>query len=146
MKRIAIAAALASFCVSVAYAGPIEDRQALMKGIAAATKSAAGYAKGETPFDAAKVKALLQVYVDGAAKLPTLFPDDSKTGGTDPTTASPKIWEDMAGFKSTENKYLADVKAAVAAAPADADALKAQIGVLGSDCGTCHQTYRVKKS
>ncbi|RVA00585.1 cytochrome C556, partial [Mesorhizobium sp. M7A.F.Ca.US.001.02.1.1] len=25
------------------------------------------------------------------------------------------------------------------------DALKAQFGAIGSDCGTCHQTYRVKK-
>ena len=145
MKRIAIAAALASFCVSVAYAGPIEDRQALMKGIAAATKSAAGYAKGETPFDAAKVKALLQVYVDGAAKLPTLFPDDSKTGGSsnDPTTASPKIWEDMAGFKTTAAKLSADATAAMAAT--DTASFAKAFGTVTSNCNACHGTYRVKK-
>jgi cytochrome c556 len=71
-----------------------------------------------------------------------LFPAGSTDGDT---TASPKIWEDMAGFKATEDKYLADVKAAAAAAPADVDALKAQVGVIGSNCSTCHQTFRIKK-
>jgi cytochrome c556 len=52
----------------------------------------------------------------------------------------------MAGFKAVEAKYLADVRAAVAAAPTDADALKAQFNTIGGDCGTCHKTYRVKKS
>ncbi|MDQ0392353.1 c-type cytochrome [Labrys monachus] len=143
MKRFAIAAALVSFGVSVAFAGPIEDRQALMKGIAGATKEAAGYAKGTTPFDAAKVKALLQVYVDGAAKLPTLFPEDSKTGGTDPTTASPKIWEDMAGFKAHADKLGADATAAMAAT--DQASFAKAFGVIASNCNACHGVYRVKK-
>ncbi|TIX16797.1 MAG: cytochrome C556, partial [Mesorhizobium sp.] len=41
--------------------------------------------------------------------------------------------------------FLADVKAAVAAPPADVDALKAQLNTIGGDCGTCHQNYRIKK-
>jgi cytochrome c556 len=143
MKRFIVAAALIVVGVTTAFAGPIEDRQALMKGIAAATKSAAGYAKGTEPFDAAKVKVLLQVYVDGAAKLPTLFPDDSKTGGTDPTTASPKIWEDMAGFKEHAAKLSADATAAMAAT--DQASFAKAFGVLASNCNSCHGTYRVKK-
>lgn len=143
MKRFAIAAALVAVGVTTAFAGPIEDRQALMKGIAKATKEQAGYAKGETPFDAAKVKVLLQVYVDGAAKLPTLFPDDSKTGGTEPTTASPKIWEDTAGFKATAAKLSADATAAMAAT--DQASFAKAFGVVASNCNSCHGTYRIKK-
>jgi cytochrome c556 len=51
----------------------------------------------------------------------------------------------MAGFKAAEDKYLANVKAANAAAPADVDALKAQLGTLGGDCGACHKAFRIKK-
>jgi cytochrome c556 len=143
MKRLVIAAAIVTFGVSAAFAGVIEDRQALMKGIAGATKAAAGYAKGTTPFDAAKVKTLLQVYVDGAAKLPSLFPDDSKTGGTDPTTASPKIWENPADFKAHAEKLSADATAAMAAT--DTASFGKAFGVLASNCNSCHGTYRVKK-
>jgi len=28
----------------------------------------------------------------------------------------------------------------------DADALKAQLGLIGKQCGGCHETYRVKKT
>jgi cytochrome c556 len=144
MKRLVIAAALLAIGASAASAGAIEDRQALMKQIAATTKTAAGYAKGDTPFDAAKVKALLQVYVDDAAKLPTLFPEDSKTGGTDPTTASPKIWEDMAGFKAHAEKLDADAKASLASTGDQASFAKA-FGDVTKNCGACHGVYRIKK-
>jgi cytochrome c556 len=143
MKRFVLAAVLATVGVSTAFAGAIEDRQALMKGIAGATKTAAGYAKGDTPFDAAKVKALLQVYVDGAAKLPTLFPDDSKTGGTEPTTASPKIWENKADFDAHAAKLGADATAAMAAT--DQASFAKSFQVIAANCNACHGVYRVKK-
>ena len=87
MKRLAAAAALVAVATTLAWAGPIEDRQAVMKGVAGATKTAVGMAKGETPYDDAKAKQVLQVYVDAAAKMPTLFPPGSDKGET---TASPK--------------------------------------------------------
>ena len=36
---------------------------------------------GEAPFDLAAVQASLKTMVEAAAKMPTPFPDDSKTGG-----------------------------------------------------------------
>ncbi|WP_448954144.1 c-type cytochrome [Labrys neptuniae] len=143
MKRFVIAAALIVAGAATAFAGPIEDRQALMKGMAKNAKELAGVAKGATPFDAAKVKALLQVYVDDSAKLPTLFPEDSKTGGTDPTTAAPKIWEDQAGFKAAAAKLGTDATAALAAT--DQASFAKAFGTLASNCGACHGTYRTKK-
>ena len=101
-------------------------------------------AKGEAPFDAAKAQAVFKTYSDSAKKAQTLFPDTAKTGGE--TTAAPKIWEDMAGFKAAEDKFLANTKEAVASPPGDVDGLKAQLNTLGGDCGACHQSYRVKKS
>jgi len=112
-----------------------------MKSVATATKEASAYAKGTTPFDAAKAKALLQVYVDAAAKMPTLFPDDSKTGGD--TTAAPKIWEDMAGFKAAFAKFSADATAGMAAT--DTASFAAAFGKVTGNCQSCHEVYRVKK-
>ena len=144
MRKLVIAISMLSLAASAAFADPILDRQGLMKERGKLVGGLSKIAKGEADFDAAAVLTALQALQVNAEKVDvdTLFPAGSDSGDT---TASPKIWEDMAGFKTANEKYLSDVKAAVAAAPADVDALKVQIGTLGSDCGTCHQTYRVKK-
>lgn len=144
MRKLIFVISMLTFAVSAASADPVLDRQQMMKERGKIVGELAKMVKGEQAFDAAKVDTALKALQVNAEKFDAdaLFP----TGSTDgDTTASPKIWEDMAGFKATEDKYLADVKAAAAAAPADVDALKAQIGVLGSNCSTCHQTYRIKK-
>ncbi len=144
MRKLILAISLLAFAASTAFADPILDRQALMKERGKLVGALSKVVKGEEAFDAASVLASLQALQVNAEKfdVDALFPAGSDQGDT---TASPKIWEDMAGFKAAEDKYLADVKAAVAAAPADADALKAQFGTIASNCGTCHQSYRVKK-
>jgi cytochrome c556 len=144
MRKLVIAISMLAFAGSAAFADPILDRQALMKERGKIAGGLAKVAKGDEPFDAAAVLTQLQALQANAEKfdVDALFPKGSDTGDT---TAGPKIWEDMAGFKAAEDKYLADVKAAVAAAPADVGTLKAQVGAIGSDCGTCHQGYRIKK-
>lgn len=144
MRKLVIAISMLALAASAAFADPIFDRQALMKERGKIVGGLSKVVKGEEPFDAAAVLTQLQALQANAEKfdVEALFPKGTDSGDT---TASPKIWEDMAGFKAAEDKYLADVKAAVAAAPADVDALKTQIGTIGSDCGTCHQGYRVKK-
>jgi len=144
MRKLVLAISMLALAGSAAFADPVLDRQALMKERGKIVGGLSKVVKGEDPFDAAAVLTALQALQANAEKVDVdaLFPAGSDAGDT---TASPKIWEDMTGFKATNDKYIADVKAAVAAAPADVDALKAQIGTLGSDCGTCHQTYRVKK-
>ncbi|QKC97725.1 c-type cytochrome [Mesorhizobium sp. NZP2298] len=144
MRKLVIAISTLAFAGSAAFADPILDRQALMKERGKIVGGLSKVVKGDEPFDAAAVLTQLQALQANAEKfdVDALFPKGSDTGDT---TAGPKIWEDTAGFKAAEDKYLADVKAAVAAAPADIDALKAQVGTLGSDCGACHQGYRIKK-
>ena len=142
MKRLVAVAFTACLCATLAFAGAIQDRQAVMKGVAAATKTGAGLAKGDIPFDAAKAKEVLQVYVDASEKLPTLFPEDSKTGET---AASPKIWEDMAGFKARAAKLGADAKAAMASAT-DQAGFAAGFGEVTKNCNACHGEFRLKKS
>ena len=145
MRKLVIAISMLALAASAAFADPILDRQALMKERGKIVGGISKVVKGEEPFDAAAVLTQLQALQANAEKIDVdaLFPAGSDTGDT---TASPKIWEDMAGFKAANDKYIADIKAATAAAPADVDTLKTQFGTIASNCGTCHQTYRVKKS
>jgi cytochrome c556 len=145
LSLIAAAAAVAALCATsvIAQQDPIATRKATMKGVGAATRDASQMVKGDAPFDLAKAKHTFVVYQQAAAKMPTLFPENSKTGGD--TTAAPKIWEDMAGFKARFDKLAADAKAAEAATK-DLDSFKGAFSEVTKDCGGCHQTYRIKKS
>jgi cytochrome c556 len=136
-------AALGGATLAVAADGPIEARQKLMKANGAAAKLGSDMAKAATPFDLDKAKGVFDAFADAAAKMPDLFPDTSKTGGD--TTASPKIWDDMATFKAGFVKFgkdAVDQKATVK----DLDTFKAAFGTVAKDCGSCHDAWRVKKS
>lgn len=141
MKRIIAAVMLTAMSASVALAGPIEDRQQLMKNVQAATKDGIGLSRGAVPFDAAKAKAVLQVYIDAAAKLPGLFPPGSNTGVKN--AASPKIWTDMAGFKAAAATFGADAKAALSAT--DTASFTPAFTKITKDCGACHGAYRTQQ-
>jgi len=140
---LAVAAIAIGVTAVAAQSDPIAARKALMKEQGAQTKTGGGMAKGEVPFDLAKAQAILTNYVDTSAKMPDLFPANSKTGGE--TTAAPKIWDDMAGFKAGFAKMSTEAKAAQSSVK-DLDSFKAAFGGLTKNCGGCHETYRVKKS
>jgi cytochrome c556 len=145
-KTFAIAAvAVVAFGVTavVAQQDPIAARKAVMKANGQNAGAVVKMIKGEEPFDLAKVKMALATFEDAAAKMPNLFPPDSKTGGE--TAASPKIWEDMADFKAKFVKFGEDAKAAEASIK-DLDSLKAVFPTVGKNCGGCHELYRIKKS
>ena len=142
MKLIAAAVLLVACGATAALAGPIEDRQQLMKNTQAATKDGVALARGTVPFDAAKAKAVAQVYIDTAAKLPVLFPKGSETGSK--TQADPKIWSDAAGFKTVAAKFATDAKTLQAAT--DQASFAAGFGEITKDCTACHGTYRVKQA
>ncbi|MGX1742803.1 c-type cytochrome [Bosea sp. NPDC055353] len=125
----------------MAQSNPIAERQQTMKGVGGATREGAAMAKGEAAFDAAKAQAIFKTYADAAKKMPTLFPDSSKTGGE--TTAAPKIWEDQAGFKAAFAKFETD--AAAGATVANLDGFRTAFGAATKNCGTCHEVYRIKK-
>jgi len=129
--------------VVLAQQDPIAARRALMKSNGQAAGALAKMVKGEAPFDLPTAQKSFATFEDAAAKMPALFPDNSKTGGE--TAALPKIWEDMADFKAKFAKLGEDSKAA-AASVKDLDSLKAAFGAVGKDCGGCHELYRAKKS
>ena len=125
----------------MAQSNPIAERKDAMKAVGAATRDGAAMAKGEAAFDAAKAQAIFKTYADAAKKVPTLFPDSSKTGGE--TTATSKIWEDQAGFKAAFAKFETD--AAAGATVANLDGFRSAFGGATKNCGTCHEVYRIKK-
>jgi len=140
----AIAAIALGASVAIAQQDPIAARRALMKANGDQAKIGAAMMKGEAPFDVDKVHKIFATFEDAAAKMPELFPADSKTGGD--TAADPKIWESMDDFKARFAKFGADAKDA-AAKVTDLDSFKAAFGSIGkNDCGGCHEHYRVKKS
>ncbi len=144
MKVFILAASVFAFASSAAFADPIAERKALMKANGKAIGTIAPYVKEEKPFDAAAVFEALKTLSDDAQKLDvaTHFPVGSDKGDT---TASPAIWQDMAGFQAKIDKFKADTAAAAATPPQDLEALMAAFGALGSNCGGCHEVYRVKK-
>ena len=74
----------------IAQADPIATRQSLMKENNNNAIAIVRMMRGLAPFDAAKVDAAFAQWADTAQKLPSLFPDTSKTGQK--TRASSKIW------------------------------------------------------
>jgi len=122
---------------------PIAARKALMKSNGQAAGSLAKMVKGEAPFDLPTTQKAFATFEDAAAKMPALFPDNSKTGGE--TTAAPKIWEDTADFKARFVKLGSDAKAASASIK-DLDSLKKAFPDFGKNCAGCHELYRINKS
>jgi cytochrome c556 len=143
--RIVLAVALAAFGVTavVAQSDPIAARKALMKENGGQSRIAREMMEGKRPFDLAAAKKALATFEASATTAKALFPANSKTGGE--TAALPAIWEKKADFEAKLAKFGADSKAA-AAKVKDLASLKAQMAIVGKNCGGCHKDYRAKKS
>lgn len=134
----------AGFAPAIAADEPQVVRQEMMKKVGGATGAMAKMVKGEADFDAAAALAALTTMSEVAGTFGEYFPEGTETGFE--TEAAPAIWSDRAGFEEQIAAFKADADAAIAAAPADLDGLKAVFGPLTKNCGTCHETYRLKKS
>src|SRR6195952_129148 len=130
----------------VAQQDLVNQNQTTMKSNGKNAGVLAAMVKGEKPYDQAAVDAALAQLDDTAKKLPTMFPESLKGAKWDGDySASPKIWEDKAGFDAsiaTFAKAVTDAKASVK----DLDTLKAAFPAIGKSCGGCHETFRVKNS
>jgi cytochrome c556 len=130
----------------IAQQDQVKDTQAMMKGNGKSAGALSAIVKGEKPYDQATVDAALAQLDDTAKKLPKLFPASIKgkpfEGDYSP---SDKIWQDKAGF----DEHIASFAKAVGDAKGkikDTDSLKAELGLIGKQCGGCHETYRIKKT
>jgi cytochrome c556 len=142
----AIAAIVLGLSVAAAQEDPIKARKALMKANGDQAKILSDMTKGDKPYDQAAVDKAFAQFQDAAAKMPGLYPDNTKDGDpSDQFNASPKVWDNMADFKARFVKFGDEAKAA-AGSVKDLDGLKVVLGPFGkNNCGGCHETYRVKK-
>jgi cytochrome c556 len=142
MRRTLVLASLMALGVTAAFAqsAAIGQRKDQLKAMGAAMGPIGKMIRGEDPLDLAKVQAGLKVVQANAKTLPTLFPDDSKTGDT---KALPVIWTDNAKFKGYFAKLDADATAALAAIKDEAT-LKSEMPKVLGNCGTCHNEFRAK--
>lgn len=124
-------------------AEPIPARQELMKMNGAAMKAASAMAKGEAPYNEAEAAGAMAKIKDDLEQFPALFPEGSAEGDT---RASPKIWEDMDGFKAAAAKAAEDAAAAQQAAAQGPEAFAAALGKVGSNCSSCHEKFRLPSS
>jgi len=145
-----VAAVAFGVSVAIAQQDVIKERKQLMKDNGAQAKIAADMIKGDKPFDMAAVHKAFATFEDAAAKMPDLFPpnskDESGSPAADKFSPTDKVWENMADFKARFEKLGADAKAADASVK-DVATLKAALGNIGkNDCGGCHHEYRAEKN
>ena len=146
MKWKAIVAATVfagvAFGSVIAADGTHDSRIAVMKKVGGAAGALGAIAKGDKPYDADVVKAALQTIAENAKAFPEHFgPNSDKT---DPEV-NPKIWDNFDDFKAKAAKLSNNAEVALAQLPADQAGVGATLKTLGSDCGACHQAYRIKK-
>ena len=143
IKRIVpLAIVMAGLGATLAFAGPIEDRQEAMKANGKAMGPLVSMFKGETAFDAGTAKKEADVIHMDFMKAAVSFPPDSKDGQPE-TRAKPEIWSDPDGFKAELEKAMAAAMAVGAAT--DEASFKAAFPALGGACQSCHEKYRKPK-
>src|SRR5271168_2610969 len=145
IRTVVIAGALLLGVSAVmAQADLVKQAQAVMKGNGKNAGALAAMVKGEKPYDQAAVDAALAQFDDTIKKFPTLFPDSIKgLKAEGDYSASPKVWEDRAGFNehiTSFAKAVSDAKGKIT----DLETLKTVLPTIGKQCGGCHETYRVK--
>lgn len=135
------------FCLALpvfAADDPIAAREALMESNGASAAVAGAMMKGELPYNPAVGKAVIVAMHATAQSFGAFFPEGSQPN----SDASPKIWEDRAGFDAELAKFQTAASAADKASgksgPADIDAFKAAIMPVMATCKSCHEGYRLK--
>ena len=149
MKKSLSALSVVVASIATAYAAddPIAVRKALMQGVGASAAVSGAMMKNELPYSPVVAKAAIASINASAQAVGDYFPEGSDMGAD--TTASPKIWEDRAGFDKEIAEFQAAIGAAVQASgkdgPADLAAFQAAIGPVFDRCKECHEGYRIKQ-
>ena len=146
MKIRMTAITTAALCLGLAAAAvaqnnPVAKREQMMKQVGASMGALGAITKGEKPYDAEVVKAALTAISTDMKAFPDQFPAGSEAN----SAAAPAIWENMDDFKAKSLKLAGDADTILASMPADQAGVAEAMKTLGANCGTCHQTYRLKR-
>jgi len=136
---LAMAAIACALTTVMAQSDPLSQRKELMKGNGEQLGALNKMAKGEQPFDGAKVDAAFAKFGEAAQKAPSLFPEPPKAG--EDTRSLPKIWETKSDFEAKFadfGKVVGDNKDKAKTL----DELKLAVSAIGKACGNCHEPYR----
>ena len=131
---------------ALAAEDPIAVRQTLMSSNGASAAVAGAILKDELAYSPAVAKAVLSSFDAVAAAYGDFFPE----GTLDParSEASPKIWEDPAGFAAELAKFRQAAAAASEASgrdgPADKAAFQAAVQPVFETCRSCHEGFRTE--
>lgn len=144
LKTIAASIMFGCLCAGAVYAaGEQAARQADMKQTGAALGALGAIAKGQKPYDAEAVKTSLETLSRVGKEFPDFFPAGTETG--DNTAAAPAIWQNFDDFKAQSHKLGEEADKLLASLPADQAGVASAMQTIGASCGTCHQTYRLKR-
>jgi cytochrome c556 len=143
--RVILALGLGLVAVTAAAqpADPVKARHELMEQMGKSAKAGGAMLKGDVPFDAAKAAALFTSMNTGANAFGKYFPPGSDKGKTE---ASPDIWAKPADWQAALAKFQKDTAAAAASKPQTLADFGKQFGAVTSNCKSCHESFRVKKS
>ena len=98
--------------------------------------------KGATPYDAAAIKANVEILKTLSVLPWAAFP----TGSQANSSAKAEVWSDAAGFKQAQQKLEgAVVKLSEVSGSGDLEKLRSAFGDVGASCKACHDSYRAKK-
>lgn len=148
MRTVVIAAAsMLAVTAVLAQSDVFEQRTALMKTQGQCVYRDMGrMAKGDDPYNQAKVNECFAKLKETTAKIPSMFPASTK-GANNPKSdyiVLDKMWDNKADFDARVAKLRKDVDEAAAKANNEAG-FKATYTTVRDDCSGCHDTYRKKK-
>ncbi len=144
MRRLLVGIAALGVIVAAAGANaaedPIAQRKTLMDANGAAAGAGVAMLKEQVPFNPGIAKSVFATMRAVAATYGDYFPAGSDTGDT---KASPKIWEDAAGFAAALQKFQKDTDAALAAKVQDLNSFKTAFGQAAGNCQDCHDAFKL---
>ena len=147
MKTALIFGALAAMAApALATDDAIMTRKSFMWSNGASAGLAVGMMKNEIEYSPAAGNAVLKSFMATSLAFGDYFPDGTDQGDT---RASPKIWEDRAGFDAALAEFqeasASGAQAGGREGPADLAAFQAAVGPILNTCNSCHEEYQLSR-
>ena len=143
---LVLIASLTGSALAIAHGGAkgiVKERMQAMESLGRAMKSIGRMARGKKTLEIMEVVRAAESIAQHGQRLPTLFPAGSSFGITE---ASPKIWKDPEGFKTSNYRMIAAARVLEGAARTDdLITIKGAYKALGKTCSSCHQQYRARR-